>query len=98
MEASGSRFELVRRRLRVARWGIAAVAATGFAGFVFAARVAHPGSSTPASAGSASQASYRGDDDGYDSDDDDDSGQSFSFDGGSIGQGNGAPSVQSSGS
>jgi hypothetical protein len=95
MTASGSRLELVRRRLRVARWGIAAVAATGFAGFVFAARAAHPGSSTAANAGNASQASYR-DDDGYDSDDD--SGQSFSFDDGSIGQGSGTPSIQSSGS
>jgi hypothetical protein len=95
MTASGSRLELVRRRLRVARWGIAAVAATGFAGFVFAARAAHPGSSTPASARNEFQATYR-DDDGYDSDDD--SGQSFSFDSGSIGQGSGAPSVQSSAS
>ena len=97
MAAVGTRFENVRRRLRIAHWGIGAVAATGFAGFVFAARAAHPGSSSPASAGSAAQASYRGDDDRYDSDDDD-SQQSFAFDGGSIGQGSGTPSVQSGGS
>jgi hypothetical protein len=44
--APPSRMQLARRRLRVARYSIGAVAVTAFAAFGFAVRAAHPATHT----------------------------------------------------
>ena len=44
MTAPSTRLEFARRRLRVARYAIAAFAAASFAGGIAVARAAHPGS------------------------------------------------------
>jgi hypothetical protein len=63
--ATPSRIQLARRRLRVARYSIGAVALTAFAAFGFAVRDAHPATRTSAStatAGNTSTASSSTDD------------------------------------
>jgi len=82
-----SRLERARRQVRVARYSLGAAAVAGFALFAVAARVAHPGTSTPAPSASTAVA-----------DDDQQSTSTFDFGGGSIGPSNAAPSIQSGGS
>ena len=58
--ATPSRLQLVRRRLRVARYSIGAAALTAFAAFGVAVRDAHPAthsSTSPATAGTATSSS-----------------------------------------
>jgi hypothetical protein len=54
--ATPSRIQLARRRLRVARYSIGAVALTAFAAFGFAVRDAHPATHTSASTSTSSAA------------------------------------------
>jgi hypothetical protein len=85
----GSRIATARRQLRVARLSIGAVAAAGFALFVFAARAAHPGTSSAATSTQAASAA---------SEDDSRTG-TFDFGQASIGpSGGGGASVGSGGS
>jgi hypothetical protein len=85
-----SRLDRARRKVRVARYSIAAVAVTGLGFFALVARAAHPGTSSNASSVSSSAST---------STSDDQSAQSFDFGGGSISPSLGnAPSVQSGGS
>ena len=53
--AQPSRIEEARRRLQRTRLGVGAVAAAGFALFVFAARAAHPGTSHASQTGAVTQ-------------------------------------------
>jgi len=46
--APPSRMQLFRRRLRIARYSIGALAVTAFAAVGFAVRLSHPGTHTPA--------------------------------------------------
>ena len=94
MAANETRMEAARRRIRIARYSIGAVAAAAFALFGFAVRDAHP--ATHADNSSATTSNVSTSDDDTFSDD-----NSFSFDGGgSIGSSDSfsAPSVQSGGS
>jgi hypothetical protein len=52
--APPTRLQLARRRLRVARYSIGAVALTAFAAFGVAVRAAHPATHTTGSSASAS--------------------------------------------
>lgn len=93
MAVNESRIEAARRRLRIARYSIGAVAAAAFALFGLAVRDAHPATHDSGTAGATSNVSS---DDGTFEDD-----NSFSFDGGgSIGSADSfsAPSIQSGGS
>jgi hypothetical protein len=55
--APSSRLQIARRRLRVARYSIGAVAVTAFGAFGFAVRDAHPATHTQASTTSTATAS-----------------------------------------
>jgi hypothetical protein len=55
--APPSRMQLARRRLRVARYSIGAVAVTAFAAFGLAVRAAHPATHTTTSSTSSAAAS-----------------------------------------
>jgi len=90
--AQPSRIEEARLRLRHARLGIGAAAAAGFALFVFAARAAHPGTSTASNATAVTQQVSTSDDNA--------TSNSFGsdFGSGSIGPSTGGASVQSGGS
>jgi hypothetical protein len=93
MAVNESRIEAARRRLRIARYSIGAVAAAAFALFGFAVRDAHPATHDSGSQATTSDVFSE------DSTLQDDS--SFGFDGGgSIGSADSssAPSVQSGGS
>jgi hypothetical protein len=84
--APASRMQLARRRLRVARYSIGAVAVTAFAAFGFAVRAAHP--ATHKSTSTAATATASAD-------------QSLTFGGGasiSPAPQTSAPTIQSSGS
>ena len=91
-----TRIELARRRLKVVRVSVGVVAAAGFAFFAFAARAAHPGTSTGNASPAASTATASSDDPYGDVE------SSDSFDGfGSSSvspSDNSSPSVQSGGS
>jgi len=89
--AQPSRIEEARLRLRHARLGIGAAAAAGFALFVFAARAAHPGTSTASNATAVTQQASTSDDNATSNS----FGSDFGL--GSIGPSTGA-SVQSGGS
>jgi hypothetical protein len=90
--AGPTRIELARRRLRLTRIAVVALAAAGFAVFSFAARTAHPGT-TAGSAGSSSPARA------VTSPDDDDATGDFGFGSSSVSPSSGAaPSIQSGGS
>ncbi|MFL5952803.1 MAG: hypothetical protein ACJ76I_01675 [Gaiellaceae bacterium] len=87
MTAPSSRLATARRRLRVARYGIAALAAAGFAGGIAAARASHAAVHHTTASSQAVQ-----------SDQSDQSG-SFGFGSGSyIAPATSAPAVQSGGS
>jgi hypothetical protein len=84
VNAPSSRLATARRRLRVARYGIAALAATGFAGGVATARASHAATHPATATAQAVQS---------------DQSSGFAFGGGSsIGPATSAPAVQSGGS
>ena len=89
-----TRIELARRRLKVVRLSVGVAAAAGFAVFAFAARAAHPGTST---GNTGSTAAVSSSDDPYGNVE-----SSSSFDGfgpSSVSPSdNSSPSVQSGGS
>jgi hypothetical protein len=90
MPASESRIDQARRRVRVARHSIVAVAAAAFAVIGLAARAAHPATHTSGSSSASTAATSSDSQDG-----------SFSFDGGgSISPSSSfdTPSIQSGGS
>ncbi len=80
--------EHAKRRLRIARYTIAAAAIGGFAAFGVAARVSHPATHNRASTSSAR------------TEESDDSGTTFDFEGSPSfdNSGSGVPSIQSGGS
>ena len=84
---SSSRLAKARRRLRVAKYAIVAVAAAGFGGGIAAARASHPATSSHTTAVTQpAQTESASDDD-------------FSYGGGSyIAPATSAPSIQSGGS
>jgi hypothetical protein len=86
--ATSSRLDTARRQLRVARIGITAVAAAGFALFAVAARATHPATTNRSTSGSSAATTDQAAQ----------STSSFGFDSGSIGAGSSSPSLQSSGS
>jgi len=94
--AQPSRIELAHRRLKVVRVSVGVTAAAGFAVFAFAARSAHPGTSTGNTASTA-DSSNASSDDPYGDVESSDSFDGFGTSSVSPSYG-GTPSVQSGGS
>jgi hypothetical protein len=95
--AQRSRIEIARRRLKVARYSVGVTAAAAFALFAFAARAAHPGTSSGSASTATNSAGVTSSDDPYG---DVESSDSFGgFGSSSVSPSyNSAPSVQSGGS
>jgi hypothetical protein len=90
--AGPTRIELARRRLRVTRIAVGALAAAGFAVFSFAARTAHPGTTAGTAGSSAPATAVTSQDDAGTTDD-------FGFGSSSLSPSYGeTPSIQSGGS
>lgn len=92
-----SRIELARRRLTVVRYSVGITAAAAFAVFAFAARAAHPGTSTGNAASTARSNATASSDDPYGDVESSDSFGGFGSSSVSPSYGS-APSVQSGGS
>jgi hypothetical protein len=90
--SQSSRIEIAHRRVKVVRVSVGVTAAAAFAVFAFAARAAHPGTST----GDTATAAVTSADDSYG---DDESSSTFGFGSSAVSpSGNSSPSVQSGGS
>jgi hypothetical protein len=91
-----SRIEIARRRLKVVRYSVGVTATAAFAVFAFAARAAHPGTSSGSVSTATDSAAVTSSDDPYG---DVESSDSFGFGQSSVSPSyNSAPSVQSGGS